>query len=160
MLWGRKKTIYVKITTWEYFFFLTYFKYKYYGFIKNFVEKLYSRGISQNIIKAISVTDLPSEWQTENTSKVNMLKYSVFLIKFSVKAIFLSYQQRCYLWVQAKISTRLYQWLTDRVGDKLKTHQTSTYYEWLMDKHDRRMDLINLATDDLITLELLLDLIT
>ena len=41
-------------------------------------KKLYSWGISQNINKSIPVNDWPSEWQTENTSTVNIFNMEYF----------------------------------------------------------------------------------
>ena len=42
--------------------------------------KLYSWGISPNLIKVIPVTDWTSEWKTENTSTVHILNIEIFFI--------------------------------------------------------------------------------
>ena len=75
-----------------------------------FCEKLYSWGISQNINKAIPVTDWPSEWQTENTSNVNIFNIEIFLL--------------------SKVSSR-----TFILDDIRKTKKMS---EWLRDQHVQR----------------------
>ena len=97
--------------------------------LSNFLKKLLSWGISQNMNKVIPTTDWPSEWQTENTSNVNISKYSVFYhtwtyLTWMIFCILSNFLKKLLSWgISQYMNTVI---LTDRVNDKLKIQQTWT----------------------------------
>ena len=98
--------------------------YKYSVFYKIICGRLYFWDI-KNINKAIPVTDWPSEWQTENTSNLNIFNIEIFFI-------IQSYYYNLYFGWYNENKKRLWvsEWLTEGQPPSVlraesKVHQTT-----------------------------------